>query len=165
MAIHTLYLVRHAVAEPRGDAWPDDDQRPLTKEGSRRMRRSVEGLGSLGVTIELVLTSPLVRAVETADILAQGLASRPHVQHLSALAPEGTPAATMRALRPFGDRESLALVGHEPDMGHLTAWLIGATAPIPFRKGAVCQIDVPDWPPAPPGTLVWFAPPRMLRRL
>lgn len=165
MAAHSLYLVRHAVAEARGEAWPDDDQRPLTKEGVRRMRRAVEGLGSLGVTIDLVLTSPLVRATETADILARGLASRPRVQSLPALAPGGTPEATMRALGAAGKRDTIALVGHEPDMGELAAWLIGAAAPVPFRKGAVCRIDVTGWPPDPPGTLVWFAPPRMLRRL
>lgn len=165
MPAHTLYLVRHAVAEARGEAWPDDDQRPLSKEGARRMRRAVEGLGSLGVAIELILSSPLVRAVETAEILARGLGSQPRVIQVPALAPGGTPEGTARALRPFGDREGVALVGHEPDMGELAAWLIRAAAPIPFRKGAICRIDATTWPPDPPGTLVWFAPPRLLRRL
>ena len=136
MPAHTLYLVRHAVAEARGEAWPDDDQRPLSKEGARRMRRAVEGLGS-----------------------------QPRVIQVPALAPGGTPEGTARALRPFGDREGVALVGHEPDMGELAAWLIRAAAPIPFRKGAICRIDATTWPPDPPGTLVWFAPPRLLRRL
>ena len=59
----------------------------------------------------------------------------------------------------------VAVVGHEPDLGVLAARLLGARGTFEFRKGAVCRIDVIGWPPDPPGTLVWFAPPRMLRRL
>ena len=63
----TVYLVRHAIAAARDEKWPDDSKRPLTHEGAARMRRIVKGVVSLGVEIDLVLTSPLVRAVETAS--------------------------------------------------------------------------------------------------
>ena len=63
---YELYLVRHGLAEERGDAWPDDTKRPLTDEGISRMRKAARGLARLGVSVEVVLTSPLVRARQTA---------------------------------------------------------------------------------------------------
>ncbi len=163
MSDHTCYLVRHAVAELRGDAWPDDDLRPLSREGKRRMRRAVAGLSALGVEIDVILTSPLTRAQETAALIRTGLASRPRIVEIAALSPGGTPAATATALRPFSEAAAVALVGHEPDMGNLAAWLLGLPAALPFRKGAVCRIDVTAWPPKPPGQLVWFATSKILR--
>jgi phosphohistidine phosphatase len=163
MSEHPCYLVRHAVAELRGEAWPDDDLRPLSKDGARRMRQVVKGLAGIGVEIDVVLTSPLVRARETAALLGAGLLSRPRIVELDALAPGGTPLATMAALRPFSKAEGVALVGHEPDLGILAAWLLGLPQPLAFRKGAVCRIDVALWPPRPAGQLVWFATSKILR--
>jgi phosphohistidine phosphatase SixA len=57
------------------------------------------------------------------------------------------------------------LVGHEPDLGLLAGWLIGSKSPLPFRKGAACRIDLRSWPPDQGGSLIWFATPRMLRKL
>lgn len=163
--MRTCYVIRHAVAEERGDAWPNDDLRPLSRHGIKRMRRAVQGLAEIGVEVDLVLTSPLVRAVQTAKILADGLPSHPRVIEVPVLAPGHAPQALPPAVKPYSRARAIALVGHEPDLGALAAWLIGATAPIPFRKGAVCRIDFASWPPDPPGTLVWFATPKMLRGL
>ena len=68
-----LYLVRHAVAEERGPAWPDDSQRPLTEEGAKRWRRQAAGLAALEARPDLILTSPFTRARQTADLLAAAL--------------------------------------------------------------------------------------------
>lgn len=160
-----LYLIRHGLAGARGEAWPDDTKRPLTTDGVARLRREVKGLGALGVTFDQVLTSPLVRTRQTADVVAQALAPRGAVVTIDALAPGGTPAAVMAALAQHARQGSIAVVGHEPDLGQLAARLIGAKAPIPFKKGAVCRIDLDTLPPTHPGRLVWFAPPKMLRRL
>ncbi|MEP7118153.1 MAG: histidine phosphatase family protein, partial [Acidobacteriota bacterium] len=84
-----LYLVRHAVAAGRGAAYPDDDLRPLTTEGVERWQRSVAGLRELGVVLDVVIASPLLRAAETADILAAGLRPRPRVVTADALSPGG----------------------------------------------------------------------------
>ena len=62
-------------------------------------------------------------------------------------------------------RSSLALVGHEPDLGELAAWLIGAKEPLPFRKGGICLIEAPVLPPGRNCALVWFATPKMLRAM
>ena len=161
----SLYLVRHAIAGVRGGEWPDDTKRPVTKKGAAKMRQAVRGLDSLGVRIDLVLTSPLVRARQTADILADGLdpALTPIVA--SALAPGHPPSAVADALGAHKGCRGIALVGHEPDLGELGAWLLGAHEPLVFKKGGVCRIDVPGLPPRRDGQLRWFATPMMLRAL
>jgi phosphohistidine phosphatase len=163
----SLYLIRHAIAAERGDDWPDDTKRPLTHSGAARMRQVVKGLVALEIEIELVLTSPLLRAVQTAEIVAAGLNKKKplEIQRLPALAPGGSPVQVAAALEPFDKYGALALVGHEPDLGELAAWLISARAPLPFKKGGVCRIDVDDLPPGRDGRLIWFATPKMLRSI
>jgi phosphohistidine phosphatase len=158
-----IYLVRHAIAEKRGAAWPDDDLRPLTREGIDRFASIVRGLATLDVELDQIFTSPLVRARQTAELLSAGLPGRPSITVISVLAP-GTPLNTVgrAVLRVRGRR--VAFVGHEPDLGALAAHLIGAQRQLAFKKGAVCRIDVPSRGPAPRGALVWFAPPSLLRR-
>ena len=164
-----LYLVRHAVAAERGPEYPDDARRPLTPDGVRRFRESVRGLRTLGVTLDLVLTSPLVRARETADILRAGLRPAPRLIVSDALAPGTRPADAIAAVlaRAGSGRGAarVAVVGHEPDLGELAARWLGAKAAIPFKKGAVLRFDVDRALPAGPGTLRWFLPPRALRGL
>src|SRR5436309_9518738 len=86
--IYELYLIRHGLAEERGDAWPDDSKRPLTEEGMSRLRKQARGLARLGVTIDVMLTSPLVRARQTAEIIAAELDPRPHVTNIDSLTPD-----------------------------------------------------------------------------
>lgn len=162
---HELYLVRHGLAEDRGDAWPDDTKRPLTEQGITRMRKSARGLVSLGVTFDAILVSPLIRARQTAEILAAAFDSRPPLVTVDALAPGGTWQALSTELARHARRTRVALVGHEPGIGELAARLIGARRPIEFKKGAICRIDVDALPPTGPGELRWFLTPRVLRRL
>jgi phosphohistidine phosphatase len=165
-APRSLYLIRHAIAAQRSDKWPDDAERPLTHEGIARMRLIVKGLTALAVDIDLVVTSPLVRATATADIVARGLPSDPRLVTAAELAPGGSPARVAEALADHAKARGIVLVGHEPGLGELAAWFIGARCPLPFKKGGVCRIDFGEWPPArQQGTLVWFATPKMLRAL
>ena len=161
----TLYLVRHAIAAASGPAWPDDTKRPLTHKGVARMREAVRGLRAFGVTIDQVLASPLVRAKQTAEILVEGLKPAPALTVLPALAPGIAPPQLAEALAQFKKPQAIALVGHEPGLGEFGAWLIGARAPLPFKKGGIARIDVPNVPPAGAGQLVWFSTPKMLRSL
>ena len=71
--LSSIYLVRHAIAAERGDDWPDDAKRPLTHGGAAKMRRISRGLRALDPAIDLIAASPLVRARQTAEILAEGL--------------------------------------------------------------------------------------------
>lgn len=165
-AIIELYLVRHAIAAERGPKYPDDRLRPLTPEGVKRFREAVQGLAAFDVAIDLVLTSPLVRARETATLLASGLKPKPGIEQLEALAPGGRHVAVIEAIKSHGKRHRrLALVGHEPDLGELAARLLGARGNVEFKKGAVCLIDVDSATPGGPGTLRWFLTPRALRAL
>jgi phosphohistidine phosphatase len=159
----TLLLVRHAIAEERGEAWPDDTRRPLTPKGAARMREIAARLQAMGETANLILTSPLVRAVQTAAILADVWRPTPAMIIVDALSPGESPAVMSAALRAAHGHACVAAVGHEPEIGEWAAWLIGATAPLPFKKGGVARIDVPAWPPSHDGQLQWLATPRILR--
>jgi phosphohistidine phosphatase len=165
MASHFIYLVRHGVAAEQGPEFPNDDERPLTSDGIERMRVEVLGLRELDVRLDRVLTSPLVRAVQTAEILAAGIGCEAPLVTVDALRPGGRYDALLAALRRHGNDRSVALVGHMPSIGDIAARLIGAKAPLAFKKGGICCIETDDLPPSSAGELRWFVPPRALRAL
>jgi len=158
----TVYLVRHAIAEARGPAWPDDDERPLTTRGSVRLLEVARRLAERGVCVDLILTSPLVRARQTADQLQAVWRPEGGVATLAALAPGHRPALVMQALATQPATQRLAVVGHEPDLGVLTSWMIGATAPLTFRKAGVARVDFDEMPRAGTGRLVWLVTPKIV---
>jgi phosphohistidine phosphatase len=162
---YELYLIRHGIAEERGEAWPDDTKRPLTDAGMSRLRKSVRGLARLGVTFDVVLTSPLVRTRQTAEIVAASFDARPPVVAVESLAPEGSYQKVIADLEKQARRTRIALVGHEPGIGELAARLSGSRHRFEFKKGAVCRIDLETLPPAGPGTLRWFLTPKILRSM
>jgi phosphohistidine phosphatase len=160
-----LYLIRHGVAAERGEEYPDDSKRPLTSDGIDRLKKEARALDALGVTFDQILCSPLVRTRQTADVFAEIMKSKPSVATTDALTPAGSPAAVIQELGKYMRKASIALVGHEPNMGELAAHLIGAKVPLPFKKGAIARIDFSIFPPKGKGELIWFVPPRMLRKL
>jgi phosphohistidine phosphatase len=162
---YELYLIRHAVAEERGDAWPDDSRRPLSEDGIAKMKKNARGLVRIGVVFDVVLTSPLVRARQTAEIVAAAYSTRPPIVVIESLSTEGSTQAVITDLEAQSRRGRIALVGHEPNIGELAAKLAGARRAFEFKKGAVCRIDVESLPPAGPGTLKWFLTPRIMREL
>jgi phosphohistidine phosphatase len=164
-AQYEIYIVRHDLAEERGEAWPDDTKRPLTEEGMQRMRKASRSLARLGVEIDVVLTSPLVRTRQTAEIFAAAFSPHPAVVNLDALGPDGGASAVIAELDKYSKKRHIALVGHEPGVGELGARLLGTRQPMEFKKGAVCRIDFDALPPKGPGALRWFATPKILRNL
>jgi phosphohistidine phosphatase len=130
-----IYLVRHAIAADRGEEWPDDSKRPLTDRGMSRFKDAVKGLDAIGVAVDEIFTSPLVRAKQTADILSAGLPGKPQVKTLEALAPGNTPVTVMEHVSRTARHNRIALVGHEPGLGELAAHLLGARRPLSFKKG------------------------------
>jgi phosphohistidine phosphatase len=159
-----LYLIRHGLAAARGDAYPDDGKRPLTGRGVAGLRREARGLAALGVTLDQVLTSPLVRARQTAELMATDLGAAP-VANVASLAPGGKYQDVLDDLARYARRTHVALVGHEPDISELARRLLGVRGAMPFKKGAVCCIEFDALPPTRPGHLLWFATPKLLRRI
>jgi phosphohistidine phosphatase len=165
MAALELYLIRHGIAAERGPDYPHDSKRPLTNKGISALRRIAKGLTELEVTFDVIVTSPLVRTKQTADTLSESLRGKPVVVQSDALAPAGTIAAVIQEIVKHAGKPRLALVGHEPNIGQLAAHLIGARSPIEFKKGGICRIDFEVLPPKALGQLIWFLPPRILRRI
>jgi phosphohistidine phosphatase SixA len=93
MATLELYLIRHGVAAERSEEYPDDSKRPLTSGGISRLRKEAKALDALGIGFDHIITSPLVRTRQTAEVFAETLKSKPSVSNSDSLAPAGTPAA------------------------------------------------------------------------
>jgi phosphohistidine phosphatase len=164
-----LYFMRHGIALPADDpAATADDDRPLTDKGARRVRKAAKGMRRLGLSFDLVLSSPLARARQTADIVA-GLLHHEAIEELTSLAPESAIDELTQDLARYQDRSSLLLVGHEPSLSGAVAHLIGTKGgrgvSLEFKKGALCCVDI-DAPPRPnTGTLFWLLAPKQLRLL
>jgi phosphohistidine phosphatase len=165
MATLELYLIRHGVAAARGEQYPDDSKRPLTSRGIARLKKEAKALEGLGVGFDVVITSPLVRARQTADIIVESFKTKPPVTTSDSLAPAGTPTAVIQEIAKHARKARVALVGHEPNIGELGARLIGARTPLDFKKGAICRIDFEVLPPKGVGQLRWFITPKMLRAI
>jgi phosphohistidine phosphatase len=165
MATLELYLIRHGIAAQRGEEYPDDSKRPLTSDGIAGLRKEVSALAALNINFDVIITSPLVRTRQTADIFAESLKPKPSVTTSDSLAPAGTPAAVIQEIAKHTREPRVALVGHEPNLGELAARLIGARTPLEFKKGGICRIDFEELPPKGTGHLRWFLTPKMLRKI
>lgn len=156
-----VFIVRHAIAEERSPDVPDD-ARALTRRGKRRFRRAARGLARLFSKPDLLLTSPLVRARQTARLA--GRAWKVSVQEENALA-GGSIQDLDDVLRRLPAGSSVGLVGHEPQVSEFLAHLLGSTHPdrLTFKKGGVAVIDLPEGPDRV-GVLLAVLPPRVLRR-
>jgi len=165
---YELYIMRHGIAMER-DATTilDDAKRPLTPEGKQKMREIAAGLVQAGIEPDWVVSSPLVRAAETAEIVADAFGSKPPVEFCDALRPGGSPEALITFLAKRPNRRRVMVVGHEPDLSELAARLIGAgrNANMPFKKGGCCLITFSVFPPKSPGRLMWWLTPRLMRKM
>ena len=165
---YELYIMRHGLAVARGtEGFSDDSKRPLTPDGKEKMRDVAKGLKRAGVKLDWIVSSPLIRAVETAEIVAATLNSNVPLGRSEALSPGGSPEALIAFLAKQPSRRSVLVAGHEPDLSELAARLIGAArhAGLALRKGGCCLIAFEQFPPKTAGQLVWWLTPRLMRRL
>lgn len=160
-----IVLVRHAIAEERGAAWPDDDERPLSRDGIRKWKRAARGLVGLLPSVDVLLTSPLVRAVQTAEIIAKAASPSPRLQLFEALRPETRPGTMITALRAAAPKGTVILVGHEPMLSELASQLLHLQGPLEFRKGGAMSLVTQGLGTRGPARLEWFVPPRVLREM
>jgi phosphohistidine phosphatase len=131
------------------------------------MRLAARGLRTLGDRFDVIISSPLVRALQTAEIVAREVKHKSPIEICPALAPGLSPELLFQFLGGFPDAQRVLLVGHEPDLGNFALTLLGGARPdrFPLRKGGVCRVDVDHLPPDGTGTLVWAVTPRILRDL
>lgn len=165
---YVLCIMRHGIAVTRGTAgFPDDFKRPLTPEGKEKMRDIAAGLDRMGFEADWVVTSPLVRAVETAKIVAESLGTRAPVDLCDALRQGGSTHALIAFLAAQPSRKRVLVVGHEPGLSELAGQLIGAgpNAGLVLKKGGCCLISFDQSPQVASGRLVWWLTPRLLRKL
>ena len=162
-----LYLVRHAVAEERDfERWPDDAERPLTGRGIKRFRRAARGLGSIAGAVDVTLSSPYLRAWQTARLLAEE-SGWPSPFVSPSLMPGSLPVQAVASLLAYRGPEAVAMVGHEPDLHRLASHLLTADEDrvlLRFNKGSVALLELPLIE-AGQASLEWLMPPKLLRQL
>lgn len=155
-----LYLLRHADAGDPG-AWEGpDDRRPLSRKGVRQAERLGSFLASTGFWVDAILTSPKLRAAETARLVADALGAR--VTEDDRLGSGLDAAALAGLLHDAGEPGRVMIVGHNPDLSELLATLCDA-AHIPMKKGALARVDLDGGVQAGAGVLRWLVPPDLLR--
>ncbi len=151
-----IYFLRHGEAD-----WPDwdqpDDERPLTKHGRKEIKRVAKFLRAMGAEPQLIFTSPLPRAAQTAKIVTDLLGLELGVEERLG---KGFSATKFRELVLAHDVERIVLVGHEPDFTRVIAELTGGN--IVLAKGGVALVEVND--DATSGRLGWLFPPRFAKR-
>jgi len=164
-----LLIIRHAAAEGK-DEWAragkSDDERPLTANGARDMVKAAKGLRAIVTEVDVIATSPLVRARQTAEIVGSELGVE-RVEVTDVLIPD-TPLSEFTSWQAtYGLDETVAAVGHEPHLGILATWLLTGVeeSRIELKKGAACLIQFDGPPASGTGLLRWSIPPGPLRRL
>ena len=163
-----LLIVRHAIAEDRevfAATGREDALRPLTAEGTRKMKRTARGLHEVGPSIDVVVSSPFTRASETAEILRREY-DLDRVETARELEP-GTALSDVATWLGQLDQNVVAIVGHEPQLGRLVTYLVTGSeqSGVELKKGGVCLVEFEDKPSAGSGRLAWAIPPGILRDL
>ena len=148
-----IYLLRHGIAE---DGYPDSE-RALTAEGKEKLRRVLK---RAAVKPSLILSSPYVRAVETAEIAADVLGYHGDIEKAQSLTPDGSPAEVWEEIRARKTEDAILLASHEPLMSATAAFLLGAPGlQVDMKKAALARVDVDRFGPQPLGVLKWMLTP------
>lgn len=165
-----VLMIRHAPAADREEfalTGQPEELRPLTDKGQMKMRKHVRGLLTTVSKLQVIACSPFLRAQQTADILAQAYPYA-HRDTLSALAPLGTMTEILAYLQDHANTtHTIALVGHEPDLGQLATWLLTGHPDywMPLKKGAACLLEFPNLVEAGQAELVWALTPGQLKQM
>jgi phosphohistidine phosphatase len=162
-----LYILRHGIAE-EAPAEGDDGARKLTPKGREKMRDAAEGMRNFGLKFDAILTSPLARATETAEIVAAAYANTPPPQVLPALATGVPGTEVIAALRSFAKLKNVMIVGHEPQLSAIAAIVMTGSpegAMLGLKKGGCIALRVQSRPEKGGSELLWMLTPRQLRTL
>lgn len=161
-----LYLVRHAIAEDSAD-YEDDSLRPLTEKGREKMKKIAAALREIGVQPDLIVSSPYVRASQTAVILAKALKYREEIAYGDSLAPMSGTDDMIGEISEKYTADELMLVGHEPSLSALAGVLLAGNTDIAIdlKKGGVCCLSVGNLHYDRKAVLEWLITPRIAIRL
>jgi len=158
-----IYFLRHGTPVEQKEWKGSDHERPLTEDGVRQMIRETLGLATLGLRPDLIISSPFVRAQQTADIVAKGLRLTDRLVADERLAPGFGIHGLAALLHAYPRSGSIMLVGHEPDFSGVLGRLIGGGR-VECQKGSLARIQMDDTK-ALTGVLVWLLPPDLLAGL
>jgi phosphohistidine phosphatase len=163
-----LYIVRHAIAVERGTpGYEDDSQRPLTDDGVKKMKKVAKGLYRLGIKMDVILTSPYVRARDTAKILADRYDMIDRIFFSDNLIPPGNFESLVFEMHEKYDLANVALVGHEPMLSSLISWLItGDTdARVTLKKGGAACLSSDSLYQDGRAALQWLLTPSIMMQI
>lgn len=156
-----LYLFRHGIAED-GRAGSSDSERQLTDEGRKKAAEVAKVARKSGVEPSLIMTSPYIRARQTARIAAEEMEYQGQIVAIESLVPNGSPEAVWADIRDYSDAESVLLAGHEPLMSRLVAFFLNAPSlKVEMKKAAMVRIDVETSRANPHGVLRWMIVPKL----
>ena len=164
-----LLVIRHGIAEDPSTVaatGQDDSGPPLSKEGKQMMKGVAAGLRELVEKVDVIGASPLLRAQQTAQIIAKAYNDLP-VATVEELLPESDPPALMTWLRQHTARNAVAIVGHQPNLGLVVTWLMsgGKASRVALTKGGTCLLEFSESVSAGNGTLQWLLKPSLLRHI
>ena len=157
-----LYFLRHGAAGEASEWRDPDSERPLTDEGKRLMAKEALVIAGLELDLEAIISSKLLRAVQTAQIVAEVMGLANCLSRDERLGPGLDSTRLAKLLSDSADKKSIMLVGHEPGLSRTIGALIGGTR-IELKKGSLACIKVAD-PSTMAGELAWLLPPKFLTR-
>jgi phosphohistidine phosphatase len=163
-----LYLMRHGIAHDSADSGVEvDSQRPLTAEGREKITRIAQALANLGLKPDLILSSPYVRAEQTATILAKEFGRKKNLRFSDLLIPTGKADAILSEIVKSYLVNELFIVGHEPCLSLLISALatVNADLAIQMKKGGVCCLSVHDLRLEQRAAIEWLVTPKILLRV
>jgi phosphohistidine phosphatase len=163
-----LYIVRHAIAVPRGTpGYDDDSQRPLTDAGRKKMKKIVKGIHQLDLELDVILCSPYVRARDTAKILAKEFKAEDKIAFSDNLIPPGNFEKLVSEIHEKYDVNNLVLIGHEPMLSSLISWLATGNTDmrVTLKKGGAAYLSTDNLYQNGRATLEWLLTPALMVEL
>ncbi|MFQ5798155.1 MAG: phosphohistidine phosphatase SixA [Bacteroidota bacterium] len=163
-----LYILRHGIAtDQEGMYVGNDRERPLTPKGMKKMKKECRGMRALQLEFDLILTSPLVRARQTAEVVAKAFDAQDKLEDCAHLASGGDHDLLVKQLQSYPEDYRILLVGHEPDLGTFIASIAFGNehASLKLRKGGLCKVVLDNENQAFRGTLEWLLTPKQLLML
>ncbi len=161
-----IFILRHGIAaEPGTPGFENDSERPLVPKGERRLHAAAAAMRRMELSFDLVLSSPFLRARQTAEIVVRELKLEEPVQFTDTLVPGGSMPKLVKLLHDCKPApENVLLVGHEPYLSHFISWLVsaGENAAVEMKKGGLCKLEVEPLRAGDCAKLVWLLTPSQM---